>query len=248
MGFHNYFDKVKRHFNWSAQDWWKLLAVAVGFGFIITFNSWGAETFDARVGLRNLLIGSALCGIALLIHHTAQRLAALKQDSSATQEVWWNGLVLGIVIAFITRGTVPFLAATGTYNKDLTLHRLGHYRYKGGTVILMMTAVAGPIANVISAIIALALLSYNAQWALLKDFATISLLMAAMNMLPIPPLDGTRVFFVSRMAFAIIGGGVIATLAGYLWIGQLSWGLMWLLPLGALTGGVCWWYFAEKDD
>ncbi len=244
MSLHNYISKVKRHFGWGAQDWWKLLVVATGFGFIITFNSWGADTFNATIGLRNLLIGSALCAIALLIHHVAQRLVALKQDSTATQEVWWNGLIIVIELAFITRGTVPFLAATGTYNKDLRLHRLGHYRYKGGTVILMMTSVAGPIANVVSAIIALALLSYNAQWAILKDFATISLLMAAENMLPIPPLDGTRVFFVSRMTFAIVGGAIIATLAGYLALARISW---WLMILGAVIGGVCWWYFAEKD-
>jgi Zn-dependent protease len=248
MSFHNYFDKVKRHFGWTTEDWWKLLVVALCFGFIITFNGWGTASFDAPIGLRNLLVGSALCGLALFIHHAAQRLVALKQDSSATQEVWWNGLLLGIIIAFITRGTVPFLAGTGTYNKDLRLHRLGHFSYKGGTNIMMMTAVAGPIANTLTAIIALALLSYNPHWEMLKDFATISLLMAAMNMLPIPPLDGTRVFFVSRMAFAIIGGGIIATFAGYLWIGQLSWSLIWLLPLGALISGVCWWYFAEKED
>jgi Zn-dependent protease len=173
---------------------------------------------------------------------------ALRSDVEARQEVWWNGLLLGALIAFVTNGTVPFLAGTGTYTKDLPFHRLGHYRYRAGTVVKMMTAVAGPIANIVTAMLALALLRMQPQWLLCKDFALISLLMAAENMLPIPPLDGTRVFFASRMGFAIIGGAVIAGLAGYLWLAQLSWELLIIVVLGAAAAGVCWWYFAEREN
>jgi Zn-dependent protease len=93
--------------------------------------------------------------------------------------------------------------------------------------------------------LALVLLRYQPGWSALKDFATISLLMAAENMLPIPPLDGTRVFFASRMTFAIIGGAIIATLAGYLAMAQIS---LLLMALGAAVGGIAWWYYAEKED
>jgi membrane-associated protease RseP (regulator of RpoE activity) len=248
MSLHNYWDKVRRHFSWNRQDWIKWLVVAIAFGFILTVQGWLTNAVTLATQLRNLLIAAALCGIALFIHHAAQRLMALYSDAEAGQEVWWNGLLIGILLSVISGGTVPFLAATGTYVKDLPLHRLGHYRYRSGTVVKMLVAVAGPIANVVTAMIALACLLWKPELWWCKDFASVSLFMAAENMLPIPPLDGTRVFFASRMGFAIIGGAIVAGLAAYLVVAQLSWWIFWSMALGALVAGVCWWYFAERDN
>ncbi|MEK6822950.1 MAG: hypothetical protein AABY13_03900, partial [Nanoarchaeota archaeon] len=130
MSLHNEWAKITRYFPPTRQEWLEFLLVALIFGFVISFNEWGAGAFDALEGLRNLLLATLLCALALAVHHGAQRLVGLRFDSRVQHHVWWTGLMLSLLFAFISRGALPFLAATGTTVEDMPLHRLGHFRYK----------------------------------------------------------------------------------------------------------------------
>ena len=81
-------------------------------------------------------------------------------------------------------------------------------KLKGGLNGLALVAVAGPVSNVIMAVIlaALAVASLNhfpafAQY--LADGVQLSLYLALFNMLPIPPLDGSKLLLAARMPMSI---------------------------------------------
>src|ERR1700678_1831568 len=81
-------------------------------------------------------------------------------------------------------------------------------KLKGGLNGLALVALAGPFSNVIMAVIlaALAVASLNhfpafAQY--LADGVQLSLYMAIFHMLPIPPLDGSKLLLAGRIAMSI---------------------------------------------
>jgi hypothetical protein len=216
--------KIKRFFPPSNQEWLEFFVVSFVIGFILSFNAWGADNFDLAVGLRNLLISSVLSIITLAIHHGAQRLMALNLDMQAEHRAWWGGMLVALLLAVITRGALPFVTFTRTEIEELKYHRLGHFRYKAGTVSKMWVYLAGPMANAVVALLFWWLVKSPSDT--ITSFIHLNLLFALIYLLPIPPLDGCYIFFVSRTFLAVVFGGVLAAAIAMIsglpgWIGFL---------------------------
>jgi Zn-dependent protease len=77
------------------------------------------------------------------------------------------------------------------------------------------------------------LIFFSGGNALLNKLFIFNLAFAVWNLLPIPPLDGSKLFFHSRLTFAFIFGSVLGytVLAGF---GVYSW------ILGLIIGGIIW--------
>lgn len=235
--------KIKREFPPTRDELLEFLLAAVVIGFIISFRDWGITEFSVKEGLVNWLIGALIAAIALAIHHGAQRLVALRIDTKVENRLWWNGSVVAILLAFVSAGALPFVALTRTTVTDLKLHRLGHYRYRIGTVGKMWTVLAGPLANGIVALLAWSFLTPSPN---VSSFIMLNLMMAFFNILPIPPLDGIYVFYVSRTFYATIFGGIFAAGIGYL-IGLTGILLILIILIGVLVAGLAWHYWFERD-
>uniref|UniRef100_A0A7C5V0E9 Site-2 protease family protein n=1 Tax=Caldicellulosiruptor owensensis TaxID=55205 RepID=A0A7C5V0E9_9FIRM len=78
-------------------------------------------------------------------------------------------------------------------------------RYKNPKVGMGLTALAGPVANIFSAIIFAVVLKYIDKYNLIankyliimiQEAYLINLYLAIFNLLPIPPLDGSKVLFI----------------------------------------------------
>lgn len=71
------------------------------------------------------------------------------------------------------------------------------FNLREGRKDMALVALAGPLTNILLAILASVLLNLSGQTALAPLFyvmGTINLLLAIFNLLPIPPLDGSKVF------------------------------------------------------
>ena len=71
------------------------------------------------------------------------------------------------------------------------------FNLREGRKDMALVALAGPLTNILLAILASILLNLSGQTALAPLFyvmGTINLLLAIFNLLPIPPLDGSKVF------------------------------------------------------
>ncbi len=79
------------------------------------------------------------------------------------------------------------------------------YKLRGGLNGMALVAMAGPASNVIFAILLLAIAAHtrNSVSALCAMAARLSLFLAIFNMIPLPPLDGSKLLLAARVPFFI---------------------------------------------
>lgn len=212
MGWRNYTDKVKRYFPFTQQEIKDFIIILVLFAFIHSFNKWGDVQFDFGIGIQNYAISLIVVGTALFIHHAGQRLAAAKYGLKAEQKLWWPGLLFGLIVVMLTRGAVQLFFASGLFIHTLKAHRLGQFRYQTNVSTYATVSLWGPLANILFGTFIKTLelwtpLAINAQ--IVQSIFVFNLWFAALNMLPVPPLDGSRVFYASRLIYAFVAGAII---------------------------------------
>lgn len=110
-------------------------------------------------------------------------------------------------------------------------HRLGHPRRD-----LLLIALAGPLANLLSAVIFGLVLRAagpdllvlrTALFQVLNGLVVLSLVLAFFNLIPVPPLDGSRVLS------GLLPGGLARWYQRL--ASPLSWGLLLAIALGSFT-------------
>ncbi len=149
-------------------------------------------------------------GAAFIGHELAHKLVAQKFGYQAEFRLWWLGLVLAALFAFLTMGRVLFAAPGAVYI-------LAYTRPREEGVI----AVSGPLANLVLATLfyllsqGVGFIATIGQWGFM-----INLWLAAFNLLPIPPLDGRKVMSWSLRAW------IAVTI--------IAWGLFGLIMAGIL--------------
>ena len=231
----NFSDKVKRYFQFSKEEYRSILSTVIVFGFILGFTQWGAAEFNVVEGLKNWLVAAIISLIVLFVHHAAQRLAALYWGFKSEQRIWMPGLLIGLLFVFLSNGNVQIFAASRTFIEALPAHRLGKRRGPDlkthGTICML-----GPVANILFAAIVY-VLYYIYPSAFLSKLATFSLVFALWNLLPVPPLDGGKMFFASRLAYSWFAGAIIGFI-GFVWI--LNFSIILSVILSIIVGSIFW--------
>jgi len=160
-----------------------------------------------------------IVGIAFVFHELAHKFIAVRFDCKAEYVLWPQGVLFSLLILFISGGRFFFAALGFVSISTFYATRIG-YRYINLSLReIGLISIAGPTTNVIIALIASAISPFIP----FAEFAVwLNLILAIFNLLPVPPLDGSKVFMWSRLAWA----GLIS----------LAVALIFLLPLlGALV-------------
>jgi len=135
-------------------------------------------------------------GIAFIAHELSHKYVAQEYGLWAEFRYWETGLLLGLLMAFTP---VLFLAPGAVY---ISGGVFGIGRRENAYISL-----AGAAANVALAFIFFLLKPF---FGTMSVFAIqINLFLALFNLLPIPPLDGWKVFGWSRMKWAAVFTGII---------------------------------------
>ncbi len=234
LGWRNYWDKIKRYYPFNREEKKALIITILVLGFIVGFND-GSKEFILSSWLLSfflLLIGIAL---SVLFHETGHRLVAFPAGFRVEYQLWWYGLVIGIIFAIFSKGKVWILAPGSIWAHHMLIHRLGFFRYGPNTMAFSLISLAGPVASVIFAtwIKTIDWLFFAGANAFLQKLFIFNLAYAVWSLVPIPPLDGSRVFFDSRLTFAFIFGSIL----GYIILVALNI-YSWILAL--LIGGIIW--------
>lgn len=163
-------------------------------------NLWSAVDFGS---LRDILLRVASVFLCLTIHETCHGLAAYalgdptakrahRLSLNPLRHIDWLGLLMMVVAGFGWAKPVP---VNPNYFK----------KPKQGMAV---TALAGPVSNLLLAILLLLIArgvyiraaltgSFSATWfAFLLDTASLSVGLGLFNLVPIPPLDGSKVLAV----------------------------------------------------
>lgn len=211
MSIKNYIDKLNRYFWFSQEELTHFIIVVLTLSLVYSWTDWGTGQFSATTGLKNYIIALILIGMTVFVHHAGQRMMALKLGFRAENKIWWYGLIISLLLVIITNGNIKFLAATSTIAHLMPIHRLGAFRYGPNLVTIAKIVLAGPILNIIfSALIK------SLEWiGILNPYIagklfTLNIVYAGWNLLPIPPLDGSKILYYSRLLYAFLFGTIIS--------------------------------------
>lgn len=227
-------DKIKRYYKFTPNEVANVVASVLIVAFIISFNDW--EVGNLAVGLRNLFNAVLVVALTFIVHLSAQRIAALQIGFRAEYKMFTFGLLISLVIVFISRGKVWWIILPGgVIMHHLAGHRLGWWRYGLTYFGQGFTALMGPVATMFLALFFRAINSAVSN-PLIHKAMIFNVAFALCTMLPIPPLDGTRVFWGSRLTYvfsycALIGAAILL----------LSNIPAWIVIVGSLLIGVIGW-------
>jgi len=169
---------------------WVVLSIAFGTGYIFRGN----------------LVGLALAFIAVatafVFHELAHREVARRYGLYARYKAWYTGLLAALIISLLTAkafGSPFVIAAPGA---------VYIYAYMGipPPDVEYRVALAGPLTNAVLAAILL-IASYFTTYPLklyLTFIGSVNAWIAIFNLIPLPPLDGYKIFRYSITLWALV--------------------------------------------
>lgn len=200
-------DKIKRYYAFTKYEARGFAISILVISFIISFDKWGTGgVFDVSAGLLSLLAAVLIVGISILVHDAGQRIWGLAIGYRIEFKMWTLGLIVALVAAFLNNGRIPYLwliVPGGFLMHHLAGHRLGWFRYGINYFGQAMVALAGPLFTLML-IILLKILHAFIPSLLIQEAIRFNVIYMVTNLLPIPPLDGSKIFFGSRMTYAFV--------------------------------------------
>lgn len=153
--------------------------------------AWGVlSVILSRLSIDMLPISFLAVGTAFVCHELAHKYVAVKNNYFAEFRIWREGLMLAILIAFISQGQFIFAAPGAVYIFGFSLSQEAN-----GKISL-----AGPALNLV-----VATCSLLAFWvyggALFAALATINGYLGFFNLMPVAPLDGGKIMAWNRQLY-----------------------------------------------
>jgi Zn-dependent protease len=172
--------------------------------------------YDTSIFPLVFILYAVAAGAGFLLHEIAHRDVAQHFGCKAYYRIWPWGLVIslalslfgaytGTLFVFATLGAVYIVPMALTSSTDFQAMK----RING------IISLAGPLMNLALAAFfcLLYLVGGMSLWGALGQLGLqINVWLAAFNLLPFPPLDGSKVFAWSKIAWAVIGIGSWAAL------------------------------------
>jgi len=226
---------VKKYYGFDKDELKGMAVAIVIIAFIVSFDEWGVDKFDLMYGLRNFFNAILIVLLSFIVYQTAQRFTAIKSGFKAEWRIWIYGLLIGLVLAFVSRGKLWFLAPGGVIVYHMAGHRICSFRYGLNYWPLGLSAIMGPLACAMLAIIFKILGAALPANILILKAMKINIWLAIVNLLPIPPLDGSNMFFASRMFYIFTFALVVGTMISLIFFNVLI-----SLLIGLVAGFILW--------
>lgn len=135
-------------------------------------------------------------GSGFILHEIGHKIVAVRLGCIAVYRAWMEGLVLAVIFALMTGGRFVFAApgAVYIYKQYLT-------RKENGLISL-----AGPLVNILLGLFFLNL-AFTPSLAVIGLWGfRVNIFLAFFNMLPVPPLDGSKVVSWNAGVWALFFG------------------------------------------
>lgn len=228
-------DKIKRFYKFTPYELRGLIIAILAIAFIISFKEWGKTSFDLGEGLYNLFNAILIVTLSILVHDMGQRLWGLAIGYRLEFKMWTFGILAALVVAFISNGSLWLIVPGGFMVHLLAGHRLGWFRYNINYLGLAMVALAGPLFTLMLIILLKILTAFSSN-PLIQKAIIFNVIYAITSLLPIPPLDGSKVYFGSRMLYAFMLPAIV--IAAILLIVNIP--IFFSLVLSLLVGIILW--------
>ena len=196
--------RLKAYFGFDKQEVSPLIIAILITGFIFSFRDWGVEQFNLAIGLKSLITVIIIAAISFFFRFSCQKIYGLSQGYKVQFRVWWAGLVIALVIAFVTIGRLPLVLIGGAFASFIVKQRLGEFRYGMSHTQRGVIAVWGILGNLIMAILFAIGAYFVPQSFFFNKGVILNLIMGFSALIPLRQLDGLAIFFSSRILYYII--------------------------------------------
>jgi len=203
--------RIQKYFRFTKQEIGGLIPAILVTGFIFSFRDWGGDQLSVSIGLNHLFLAIILAAIAFLFRLSCQKINALGEGYEAEFKVWWAGLIIALVITFLTLGLIPIVIAGGLAIALRVKYRLGEFRHGFSHSNAAMIGLWGILGNMILAIIFAVLSFFVPESYFFSKGVLLNLVMGFTMLLPLPQLDGLNIFFGSRPLYFLGIGMVLLT-------------------------------------
>ena len=233
MTFYDLIDKVKRYYAFGPDEIKAILLTALAGSFAFSFRDWGTQTFNASTGFLNWLIAFIIVLISIWLHVSVQRIAGLNVGFKVEYVMSVIGIAIGIILCFATGGFLwMFVIPGGIFLHQLVQHRLGFFRYGINMWSQSMICIWGLIATAVVLLLLKIMTAVMPSNVFLQKAFLFNMWYLIICALPLPPLDGSRIFFGTRGVYFFILGAVIG------WALLLYYATIWMAILGAVVIGI----------
>ncbi|HDQ59772.1 MAG TPA: hypothetical protein ENN30_01110 [Candidatus Woesearchaeota archaeon] len=203
-------------------------ALVLGFVFSIALR--GFEFSDTGSAVFNYFIALIIISPALIFHELAHKFVAQKYGCRANYVLWPTGVLLAVFITVITglAGTPVIFAALGAVMISTSYPtRLGYKFVTLTSSEIGKISASGPITNLVMAVGSYMLMPLHPT--IFGISAMINAIIALFNMIPFPPLDGSKIFGWSRIVWL----GLLSTAGVLLWLPGIV-GILWSLVIAVV--------------
>lgn len=235
--------RIEDHFKFSRQENLGLIVAIVVTAFIFNFCGWGpshsckVNDFDPAFGLMNMFLVLIIVAVSFYFRIACQKIYALSTGYQAEFKVWWTGLIIAVVIAFITSKLIiliPLILIGGINAVFMVRQRLGEFRYGFSYMENGIIALWGVIGNIIMAIVFAVGAYVFPQSYFFSKGVMLNIIFAICALLPLPQLDGLNIFFGSRIMYVVAIFMVL--LSTVLLLTKTDIGLIAVIVIGAIAG------------
>ena len=192
------YSRFKEYFRFSPQEIIGLIVAGIATGFIFSFRDWGNDSFSLILGLTHLVTASGIAIFSFFFRVSSQKLFSLTQGYRAEFNVWYTGIIIALVIAFITFGTIPLILIGAISLSFITRQRLGEFRYGFSYAENGVAALWSVWSGLILAIFFAFGLHFAPESYFFKKGLLINLIMSFCALFPLPQLEGLQSFWGKR--------------------------------------------------
>ena len=196
-----------------------IIVAAIIAGFVFSFDEWGSEAFNPKIGIINLISSTIICLIIYLAHSFSQKLVAKKSDCRIEFDLvtiekipiinrkipkWFSpiGPIITLLITIISNGKLFFIALASFKLKVKRAYRVGHRWTNVKGIEEATIAAAGPISDITMMVLFKLLMPLSQQF--FSKAVFIASALAIFHMLPFPKFDGIKILVESKTLYLFI--------------------------------------------
>ncbi len=200
--------RIRQGFRFSKREYRDFLILTFALGLIFGFND-SSLYFNINTWTKNLLECIVAVFIALFVHLAVQKIEALHHGYTTEFFAWRYGIIAGFLAMLISLGRFIFFLPLGTnFGHDEKL-RIGEFRYWIMNSDMARIVLLSSMANLFIALIT-RLFHPSLFPSFANTFIKANAYLAIYTILPIPPLNGFKLFFSNRTAYFFWAGFVIS--------------------------------------
>jgi Zn-dependent protease len=183
--------------NFNSQEVKDIIITILALSTILSLR----DLFSGGAWLSTLILSLFITTISLIVKLAAHKVAAEKYDCTAVYKFSYNLFVISLLLALLSGGGIIFAALGSIIVSSALYTRLGH---KFVNITLRETglvALSGPMANIVLSLVSLVLYPVNPTF--FQQLLNLNVFMAVFNLVPLPPLDGSKVIWWNRLVWFI---------------------------------------------